>query len=252
MKFFRWLRGKNAEKQRECLQASAYVNGIGMEFVRIQEGFFIMGSDPKFEDDADDDEGPMCKVQISKPFYMGKTPVTQAQWARVMDHCPSHFTGSDLPVDSVSWNLAQEFIRKLNAMEEREYRLPTEAEWEYAARAGNITTYFFGDDVADLGKYAWFRENSGEKTRPVGLLAANPWGLYDIYGNVWEWVQDLHGNYPGGLLRDPKGVAMGDLRVLRGGCWGSPARYCRSANRTCNEPFWGRPYDGFRLVFSTD
>lgn len=240
-----------SEEKRIILQEPGYTNSIGMEFMRIPEGFFIMGSDPGFEDEADEDEGPMCKVQISKPFYLGKYPVTQAQWTRIMGKKhPCSFEGEAKPVDSVSWTEVQNFIRKLNELGERVYRLPTEAEWEYAARAGNVTTYFFGDDVEGLGNHGWFRENSEGGTRPVGLLAPNAWGLHDMYGNVWEWVHDLYGNYPGGLLRDPTGAALGSLRVLRGGCWGSPSKYCRSANRTCNEPFLGRPYDGFRLAFS--
>lgn len=249
MKFFEKWR-KRGDKGFSS-QGSAYVNKMGMEFVLIPEGFFIMGSDPRFEDDADEDEGPMCKVQISKPFYMGKYPVTQAQWAKIMGRCSSHFKGGEHPVDSVSWDEAQIFIQMLNALEEKVYRLPTEAEWEYAARAGSVTTYFFGEDVKELAKYVWFRENSEGSTHPVGLLAPNPWGLFDMCGNVWEWVQDFHGNYHGGLVKDPGGIAMGSSRVLRGGCWHSPARYCRSANRTCNEPYLRRPYDGFRLAFST-
>ena len=169
---------------------SSFHNSIGMEFVLIPSGSFVMGRDPLFEEDRDD-ELPQHKVNISKPFYLGKYQVTQAQWVAVMEDNPSGFKGPANPVEQVSWNDAQEFIKRLNVKEgHNRYRLPTEAEWEYAARAGADTVYFFGNDENILPVYAWFIDNSRKTPHPVGKKRPNAWGLYDVHGNVWEWVQD--------------------------------------------------------------
>ncbi len=204
------------------------VNTIGMAFVYIPAGTFRMGSA-----DGEPDERPVHQVTLSRPFYMGKYEVTQAQWQKVMGSNPSFFQG-DLrhPVESVWWTDVQEFIRKLNAMEGKTlYRLPTEAEWEYAARAGTATAYSFGDDASKLGQYAWYKDNAGGRTHPVGQLQPNPWGLYDIHGNVWEWVQDWYGRYPAEAVIDPQGPPSGTHRLRRGCGWNNLARYCRTANR---------------------
>ena len=195
----------------------------GIDFVLIPEGSYMMGSN-----DGYDDEKPVHQVKISRPFYLGKYPVTQAQWQTVMGNNPSHFKGASRPVEQVSWNEVQEFITKLNELEGCEgcYRLPTEAEWEYAARAGTTTAYSFGDDVGQLGNYAWYGDNSNGETHSVGEKGANLWGLYDMHGNVWEWVQDWYGNYPEGPLTDPTGPESGSYRVVRGGSWGSTAGAC--------------------------
>ena len=162
------------------------INTIDMEFVLIQPGEFDMGS-PVNETGRGNDEGPVHHVTISEAFYLGKYEVTQKQWHEVMGYSPSHFKGDDLPAENVSWDDVQEFIKKLNKKENtHKYRLPSEAEWEYAARAGTTTRYSFGDDDSKLGEYAWYNENSGGKTHPVGNKGANPWGLYDVHGNVWE------------------------------------------------------------------
>ena len=167
-----------------------FINTIDMEFVLIQPGEFDMGSYAN-ETGRYDDEVPVHHVAISEAFYLGKYEITQKQWHEVMGDNPSYFKGDDLPVESVSWDDVQEFIKKLNKKEHtHKYRLPSEAEWEYAARAGTTTQYFFANDDSKLGEYAWHSKNSGGKTHLVGKKEANPWGLYDIYGNVWEWVQD--------------------------------------------------------------
>lgn len=227
-----------------------YTNSIGMKFVLIPSGSFMMGADPNFED-ASSDETPRHRVTISKAFYLGKFEVTQSQWVAVMGHNPSKFKGRSNPVDTVSWDDARSFVRKLNQMEGTDkYRLPTEAEWEYAARAGTESTYSFGDDVSDLGGYAWYWDNSGKKTHPVGQKGANAWGLHDMHGNVWEWVQDWYGEnyYSQGRSTDPQGPSSGDFRVLRGGSWFNFAVSCRTAIRYCYSPDFRDEGRGFRVL----
>ena len=219
-------------------------NSLGQKFVLIQPGSFEMGSNSGYSD-----EKPVHRVTISKPFYLQSTEVTQGQWRAVMGSNPSNFKGDDLPVEQVSWNDAQEFIRKLNAKEGSDkYRLPTEAEWEYAARAGSQSKYCFGDDAGRLGDYAWYDSNSGNKTHAVGQKKPNGWGLYDMHGNVWEWVQDWKASYSSGSSTDPSGPSSGSVRVFRGGGWNDPARYCRSASRGWGDPGFRSIYLGFRLA----
>ncbi|WP_089939315.1 SUMF1/EgtB/PvdO family nonheme iron enzyme, partial [Candidatus Entotheonella palauensis] len=208
-------------------------NSIGMEFVLIPEGTFRMGSN-----DGANNEKPVHQVTISQPFYLGKYAVTQAQWEAVMGSNPSDAKGDALPVTNVSWNDAQEFIKKLNDREEgNAYRLPTEAEWEYAARAGTTTAYSFGDDPGLLDQYGWYDGNSDNKPQAVGLLKANPWGLYDMHGNVWEWVQDWYGDtYPSDAQTDPAGPQNGDQRVVRGGSFLNSPEVLRSAVRVRGRP----------------
>jgi len=207
-----------------------FSNTIDMEFVLIQPGEFDMGS-PVNETGRYDDEGPVHHVTISKAFYLGKYEVTQKQWHEVMGDNPSYYKGDDLPVENVSWDDVQEFIKKFNKKENtQKYRLPSEAEWEYAARAGTTTRYSFGDDDSKLGEYGWYSENSGDKIHPVGKKGANPWGLYDVHGNVWEWVQDTwHDTYIGAPDDGSAWEDGGDFRVLRGGSWFCLAGSCRSA-----------------------
>ncbi len=227
-----------------------FINTIDMEFVLIQPGEFDMGS-PANETGRYDDEGPVHHVTISEAFYLSKYEVTQKQWHEVMGDNPSHFKGDDLPVENVSWDDVQEFIKKLNKKENtHKYRLPSEAEWEYAARAGTTTRYSFGDDDSKLGEYAWYSENSGDKTHPVGKKGANPWGLYDVHGNIWEWVQDeRHNTYNGAPI---DGSAWRDgvstRQVVRGGCWFCSAWACRSAYRKNYDPGNRRYNLGFRLL----
>lgn len=216
------------------------VNSIGMEFVLMPAGTFTMGSE---------DERPVHQVTISQPFYLGRYTVTQAQWVAIMRKSPSTFQGEHHPVESVSWEEVQEFIRWLNAREGGQwYRLPTEAEWEYAARAGSVTRYSFGDDEGQLSKYAWYTANAGGTTHPVGQLRPNAWGLYDMHGNVWEWVQDWHRAYTAGPARDPQGPSLGPGRVMRGGGWTDSAESCGSAFRTHGIPDHRHDSLGFRLL----
>jgi formylglycine-generating enzyme required for sulfatase activity len=226
-------------------------NSIGLKLKLLPAGTFTMG-DAK----GDDDEKPAHQVTLTRPFYLGIYPVTQEQYERVMGQNPSCFKGPRNPVESVSWEDAVEFCRKLSALPEekaagRVYRLPTEAEWEYACRAGSKTQYCFGDDESRLGAFAWYYSNSGEKTHPVGEKQPNAWGLYDMYGNVWEWCADWHDAYPDGAVSDPLGPQQGSSRVPRGGSWLDGAAHCRSAFRGRSLPS-GRGNDvGFRVALSS-
>jgi formylglycine-generating enzyme required for sulfatase activity len=200
--------------------------------VLIPAGEFMMGS-PDSDKGAGDDEKPQHRVRITRPFYLGKYPVTQEQWQAVMESNPSNFKGPKNPVESVSWEDCRRFCAMLNARSHPGgggLQLPTEAEWEYACRAGSRTRYCFGDDESRLGEYAWY---SSGQTHPVGEKKPNAWGLFDMYGNVWELCQDWYdgGYYAKSPTNDPKGPAMGSNRVSRGGGWVYPAEFCRSAYR---------------------
>ncbi len=217
---------------------------IGMEFKLIPAGTFTMGDG----DDAHD-------VTLTKPFKMGVHEVTQAQYEQVMGVNPSIFKGADNPVEKVNWDDAVEFCRKLSELPaEKEagnvYRLPTEAEWEYACRAGTTTKYSFGDDESDLEDYPWYDSNSADKTHPVGSKQPNAWGLYDMHGNVREWCRDRFGDYPSGSVTDPSGATSGSFRVIRGGCWYFTAEYCRSAYRGRGYPSIRNGLSGFRVCLS--
>jgi formylglycine-generating enzyme required for sulfatase activity len=205
-------------------------HGESLAMALIPAGEFLMGS-PQGEAGRGGDEGPVHRVRITKPFYMGKYPVTQAQWLAVMRDNPSHFTKDPkCPVDSVSWDDCREFARRAD----HGFRLPTEAEWEYACRAMSRTAYSFGDDNSDLRAYAWYDWNDGARPQDVGKKRPNAWGLYDMYGNVFEWCQDWSGPYEvprGGVSVDPVGPAEGTIRVLRGGAFNSDWDHCRSAAR---------------------
>ena len=209
--------------------------GVTLDLVAIQGGMFWMGSP---EGVGEKNEHPRHQVTLA-PFLMGKYPVTQAQWQAVMGNNPSRFKGADRPVENVSWNGCQEFMQKLNATVEThgraslQFRLPTEAEWEYACRAGSETIWHFGDDPAQLGTYAWFSENSGSETHPVGQKSPNAWGLCDMHGNVLEWCQDWFAEtyYANSPQENPQGPSSGQYRLLRGGSWYSHATDCRSASR---------------------
>jgi formylglycine-generating enzyme required for sulfatase activity len=192
------------------------------EMVVIPAGTFMMGSkaDPFAATQPSADEQPQHAVSI-RSFALGKLEVTQEQWYALMGNLPSKFKGRTLPVEQVSWDDAQEFIKRLNAKTGQKYRLPSEAEWEYAARAGSPTNYSFGDDTNQLSRFAWFADNSGNTTHPVGEKTANNFGLNDMHGNVWEWTQDCwNGNYAGAPA-DGSAWTAGDcfMRIARGGSW---------------------------------
>jgi formylglycine-generating enzyme required for sulfatase activity len=230
-------------------------NSIGMAFVRIPAGSFMMGTADN-DPNAEDDEKPIHRVTISQPFYLGKYEVTQKEWGAVMGNNPSKFKGQSNPVEYVSWNNVQTFIKRLNQKEgTNKYRLPTEAEWEYAARAGTTTLFSFGDDEERLGQYEWYEDNSEEKTHPVGQKKPNPWGLYDMHGNVLEWVQDWYDKdyYARSPAIDPHGSAEAlEGRVLRGGAMYGGAWSLRSARRNGLSPGIDLENLGFRLAFSPD
>jgi formylglycine-generating enzyme required for sulfatase activity len=203
-------------------------------------------------------------VTISKDYYLGVTEVTQGQYEKVMGTNPSYFQkrvirksdSSMYPVEQVSWEDAVEFCKRLSDLPQekaagRVYRLPTEAEWEYACRAGSKSAYSFGNEQDSLAAYAWFSENGDRKTHPVGQKKPNALGLYDMHGNVWEWCSDWYGEYPKGAVSDPVGPREGSLRVGRGGSWDDEAALCRSANRGRLNPS-GRTLDiGFRVALSS-
>ena len=232
--------------------SQTYLNTLNMEFILVPSGTFFMGSAEHQEGSSK--ERPRHNVHISKPFYLGKYEVTQEQWLAVMGGAnPSNFLSPKRPVDEVSWNDVQIFIARLNIREEHStYRLPTEAEWEYAARAGNKTPYCYGDNPegARLAEFAWYEANSGKKTHPVGLLQPNGWGFYDMYGNVTEWVQDRYDKhyYSSSPEKDPAGPATGRKRVVRGGSWINQAYSCRSASRGYYSPDYTDSDFGFRIV----
>jgi len=231
--------------------------GATMEFVWIGPGIFMMGS-PKSEEGRFDNEGPQHQVTISRGFYLGKHEITQGQWEAVMGTRP--WGGQDYvqsnanhPAVYISWEDMQSFVRKLNQSEGSEvYRLPTEAEWEYACRAGVTSRWPFGTSESDLEAYAWYRANAWDAglqyAQPVGQKRPNAWGLYDMLGNVFEWCQDCHGSYLSGSQTDPTGPAGGSYRVGRGGYFSGDPRVVRSAFRGGYKPDFCGSALGARLL----
>jgi formylglycine-generating enzyme required for sulfatase activity len=238
---------------------SSQTNLEGM--VWIAAGQFVMGS-PNDEVGRDQDEGPETKVTITRGFWMGKCEVTQAEYKAVMGANPSTFTGdTNRPVEKVSWQEAMDYCARLTQRAQAAgqlpegyvYRLPTEAEWEYACRAGTNTRFCYGDDThyAQLGEYAWFMDNSDAGTHPVGSKRPNAWGLHDMHGNVWEWCLSRWGSFlPGGSITNLAARAEGGLRVARGGSWLYDGRACRSANRDDYSPLNRCSDVGFRVVLA--
>ena len=203
--------------------------------VRVEGGTFTMGATAEQGRDAKDNEKPTHQVTLST-YYLGKYEVTQAEWQTVMGTNPSNFKGDNLPVENVTWFDCQEFIRKLNELTGKQFRLPTEAEWEYAARGGKRSygVKYAGDN--DIDNVAWYWDNSNKTTHPVGWKRANELGLYDMSGNVFEWCQDWKGDYSTASQTNPQGPATGDHRVLRGGSWLNVARDCRLSYRNFYGP----------------
>ncbi len=243
-----------AEYSREDLG-----NGVTLDMVAIPGGAFMMGS-PETEKERSSNEGPQRSVTVPA-FFMAKYPVTQAQWQAVMGNNPSYFKGANRPVESVSWHEAVEFCQKLSQRMGKNYRLPSEAEWEYACRAGTTTSFYFGETITpDLanynGDYTYGNGPKGvyrEKTTDVGSFPPNAFGLYDMHGNVWEWCQDVwHENYNSAPTDGSAWESGGDshLRLLRGGYWYDNPRNCRAAYRHCNSPGNRNNYIGFRFAVS--
>ncbi len=235
---------------------------IELEMIKIPTGSFLMGTEEaevirlckEYKIDWFKKEMSQHRVNLQE-FYLGKYPITQEQYQAIMGKNPSKFEDNPKnPVEKVSWNDAQEFCQKLNEKTGKKYRLPSEAEWEYACRAGTQTRYYFGDDEKQLGEYAWYSENSGSKTHPVGQKKPNNWGLYDMSGNVWEWCEDgWHENYenvPTDGTAWNENHSVTNLRVLRGGSWGTSPGDCRSAYRTYSDNC--SSYNGFRVVSPLD
>jgi formylglycine-generating enzyme required for sulfatase activity len=257
--------GCGEEAQKEAVQEEAKdesaaplgenftIPDLNLTMIWVEPGTFTMG-----------DKGEQHQVTLTKGFHLGKHEVTQAQWERVMGSDPSEYKGADRPVEQVSWNDAVEFCKKLTEMEKKAgrvpegmtYQLPTEAQWEYACRAGTTTVYSWGDTITKTNA----NYNSGEVPRrraaqlagaatPVGNYPANPWGFHDMHGNVWEWCADWYGNYPSGSVTDPEGPASGSRRVGRGGSWHDDGTYLRSAGRSTYAPSGRSTTLGFRVGF---
>lgn len=241
------LAGANICFKVEVNSGRFTVNGVSFEMVRVEGGTFRMGATSEQEDEADSNEKPVHSVTLSS-YYIGKTEVTQSLWQAVMGSNPSNYKGSDLPVECVSWNDCQEFIQKLNRLTGRNFRLPTEAEWEFACRGGNNSRGYKYSGSNDIDNVAWYWDNSGEKTHPVGTKAPNELGIYDMSGNVWEWCADWYGDYSSGAQTNPTGPYGGSLRVGRGGCWFNDVSYCRSSIRVRNFPAYRYYYLGLRLA----
>ncbi len=233
--------------KEEARKLSPIILNLINNMVRVEGGTFMMGATSEQGSDAYNDEKPAHQVTLYS-FSIGKYEVTQEEWQAVMGNNPSNFKGDKRPVEQVSWTDCQEFIRKLNAMTGKSFRLPTEAEWEYACRGGNRSIWYKYAGSDNLGSVAWYDKNSGNETHPVGQKSPNKLGLYDMSGNVWEWCQDWSGEYNSGSVTNPTGPDSGSYRVFRGGSWFFNARSCRSSRRFDYSPSY-RYFDlGLRLA----
>jgi formylglycine-generating enzyme required for sulfatase activity len=226
--------------KRQAPERRVDVAAINLRFVTIPAGSFEMGTDSS----RSPDQGPRHRVVISRPFELQATELTQAQWKAVMGNDPAHFVADDLPVEQVSWNDVEEFVRRLNEIDPgKNYRLPTEAEWEYACLAGTPD-----GNRAELEPIAWFHRNSGGQTHPAGTKQPNAWGLYDMMGNVWELTADWKDSYPAGEVTDPAGPKSGCYRVSRGGSWFDTGPAVTCTFRSSPEPAYRGSSLGFRLA----
>ena len=243
------LAGENICFKVEANSGRFSVNGVSFEMVRVEGGTFRMGATSEQGSDVWDNEKPVHSVTLSG-YYIGKTEVTQALWKAVMGSNPSKFIGDNLPVEMVSWDDCQEFIRELNALTGQNFRLPTEAEWEFACRGGNNSRGYKYSGSNNLGSVAWYDGNSGNKTHPVGTKAPNELGIYDMCGNVWEWCADWYGDYSSGAQTNPTGPYGGSNRVYRGGSWNYDVGRCRSSNRDFYYPWIRDIILGLRLALS--
>ena len=224
-----------------------YVNGVSFEMVYVEGGSFDMGATTEQGSDAWDTEKPVHSVTLSD-YYIGRCEVTQELWEAVMGRNPSKFKGAQNPVERVSWSDCQEFVSRLNSLTGRTFRLPTEAEWEYAARGGNKSLHYKYSGSGNIDDVAWYRDNSGSKTHAVGTKTANELGIYDMSGNVSELCSDWWGGYSAGAQTNPQGPSSGSRRVLRGGSWRNSARSCRVSDRSDIDPDFSDYFNGLRLV----
>lgn len=231
----------------DCGDLVFHVSGVTFEMVCVEGGTFTMGATSEQGEDAYDNEKPTHQVTLSS-YYIGKTEVTQALWKAVMGNNPLNFKGDNLPVECVTWDDCQTFIRKLNQMTGGNFRLPTEAEWEYAARGGNKSKGYKYSGSDKIGNVAWYFNNSNLITHPVATKDPNELGIYDMSGNVWEWCSDWYGDYSSSSQTNPEGPSKGSNRVLRGGSWYNFALYCRVSNRYYSTPDYRDNYFGLRLV----
>ena len=224
-------------------------DGISIDMVRVEAGTFTMGATPEMKDPWDD-EKPTHQVTLTNDYYIGKYEVTQALWKAVMGKNPSKFKGDNLPVEQVNWKDCQEFLSKLNNTTGKKFRLPTEAEWEYAARGGKKSRGYQYSGSNNISDVAWYEDNSGSKTHTVGSKQANELGIYDMSGNVWEWCHDWKGSYSSSSQVNPTGANSGSYRVGRGGSWRHAARGCRSSYRNNSTPDNRNDSLGLRLILS--
>ena len=240
-------------KTTELVKKQSFtVNGVSFTMIAVEGGTFQMGATSEQGNDALDSEKPVHSVTLSD-YYIGETEVTQELWTAVMGSNPSYFSGyPQRPVEKVSWNDCQEFITKLNQLTGKNFRLPTEAEWEYAARGGNKSKGYKYSGSNTIGDVAWYTDNSGSETHDVKTKQANELGIYDMSGNVWEWCQDWYGDYSSSSQTNPTGPSSGSYRVYRGGSWFSSARYCRVSIRNYYFPDFSDFNLGLRLSLSQD
>ena len=242
----------STEVEPECKEIEArpaktfQVGGVSFDMVWVEGGTFRMGATSEQGSDADSDDKPVHSVTLSG-YYIGKTEVTQALWKAVMGSNPSYWKGDNLPVECVSWDDCHEFIRKLNSLTGQNFRLPTEAEWEFTCRGGNNSRGYKYSGSNYIDNVAWYDGNSGDKTHPVGTKLPNELGIYDMSGNVWEWCSDWYGKYSSGAQTNPKGPYDGWDRVIRGGSWFDLARHCRSSYRDSYSPDYCGDFLGLRL-----
>ena len=223
-------------------------DGVSIDMVRVEAGTFTMGETVDIKDSYDFVK--KHQVTLTNDYYIGKYEVTQALWKAVMGNNPSNLKGDNLPVEQVNWDDCQEFLSKLNSITSKTFRLPTEAEWEYAARGGNKSRGYQYSGSNNLSDVAWYGDNSGSKTHPVGSKQANELGIYNMAGNVCEWCQDRFGKYISSSQVNPTGANRGSYRVIRGGCWGYSAGICRSSCRSFSPPDHRGSGLGLRLVLS--
>ena len=242
-------RRNSTSHSSSTVSLSTELNKLINNMVYVSGGTFTMGGTSEQGSEAESDEKPTHNVTLSS-YYICKYEVTQALWRAVMGSNPSEFKDDNLPVERVSWNDCQTFINRLNSYTGRNFRLPTEAEWEFAARGGNYSRRYKYSGSNDIGDVAWNTDNSGDRTHPVGTKRPNELGLYDMSGNVFEWCSDWYGTYSSYSQTNPTGATSGSGRVNRGGSWIFDAWYCRASIRFGHAPGFSSSNLGLRLVLS--